>query len=769
MGICLVLGLGLGLAACGGGQGGAPAAPITQTASMELPTIAMITPAEAAPGEAIIISGANLANVAEVWVNGTRAEQPTLLTEPEVASTAADELRPMGGGGALGFAMILADLPVHAEASLQAEAGLQALPRIRVVVASGTPCGRGSIRFVTKGARPITLASVAIPPSVAFVIREAEPAPDPTRVPAPAPASTRTPAPATTRTPAPAPASTRTPAPASTRTPTPAPATTRTPAPASTRTPAPAPASTRTPAPATTRTPAPAPAPTSTSTSTSTSASTRVPAPTPQEALARQARADAARTAAVARATTEGRSPAEIARRGAEAHARAMGLSPSAIAAAGGNAAAEVVAAARTARQGAGTPEGARQGHLAAVALRDANLARNLSFGAYPVMNLTTEYRHAKRAMDAFAGLPPAPDAPRLNLAYLSADPYLVHHNVDIHTLVPEPLTPGEIARMRTILIAATPAAGPAITPASPAHAFDVVDGYVTGPEVRMAGLKRIKRLFDEAQRKQDAGEGPVQDFSGVLPGVTMTPMMELAYDLGQNAGRCIDGVRNGLSDMEKRIFQTDEDAEILHMGEFISQVVADYKMQFLERHAQLDPTNAEFPTMVVQNLRQKMLFSLGLRGSFSPIHYIGVAGSNGNQMDAEVVMWRFLAGEGNVRLAPGSPTVDFPAYDADKLIALMQEARERGFMNLAGLRPLHPDQPGLRMKASAILQECQQPGNETLLDAYTEFCGDPTFVQPYFLPPVAGPAGNDTNTGLTRAFWVHVLRRYGYILPLES
>ena len=733
MGICLVLGLGLGLAACGGGQGGAPAAPITQTASMELPTIAMITPAEAAPGEAIIISGANLANVAEVWVNGTRAEQPTLLTEPEVASTAADELRPMGGGGALGFAMILADLPVHAEASLQAEAGLQALPRIRVVVASGTPCGRGSIRFVTKGARPITLASVAIPPSVAFVIREAEPAPDPTRVPAPAPASTRTPAPA------------------------------------STRTPAPAPASTRTPAPATTRTPAPAPAPTSTSTSTSTSASTRVPAPTPQEALARQARADAARTAAVARATTEGRSPAEIARRGAEAHARAMGLSPSAIAAAGGNAAAEVVAAARTARQGAGTPEGARQGHLAAVALRDANLARNLSFGAYPVMNLTTEYRHAKRAMDAFAGLPPAPDAPRLNLAYLSADPYLVHHNVDIHTLVPEPLTPGEIARMRTILIAATPAAGPAITPASPAHAFDVVDGYVTGPEVRMAGLKRIKRLFDEAQRKQDAGEGPVQDFSGVLPGVTMTPMMELAYDLGQNAGRCIDGVRNGLSDMEKRIFQTDEDAEILHMGEFISQVVADYKMQFLERHAQLDPTNAEFPTMVVQNLRQKMLFSLGLRGSFSPIHYIGVAGSNGNQMDAEVVMWRFLAGEGNVRLAPGSPTVDFPAYDADKLIALMQEARERGFMNLAGLRPLHPDQPGLRMKASAILQECQQPGNETLLDAYTEFCGDPTFVQPYFLPPVAGPAGNDTNTGLTRAFWVHVLRRYGYILPLES
>ena len=727
MGICLVLGLGLGLAACGGGQGGAPAAPITQTASMELPTIAMITPAEAAPGEAIIISGANLANVAEVWVNGTRAEQPTLLTEPEVASTAADELRPMGGGGALGFAMILADLPVHAEA------GLQALPRIRVVVASGTPCGRGSIRFVTKGARPITLASVAIPPSVAFVIREAEPAPDPTRVPAPAPASTRTPAPA------------------------------------STRTPAPAPASTRTPAPATTRTPAPAPAPTSTSTSTSTSASTRVPAPTPQEALARQARADAARTAAVARATTEGRSPAEIARRGAEAHARAMGLSPSAIAAAGGNAAAEVVAAARTARQGAGTPEGARQGHLAAVALRDANLARNLSFGAYPVMNLTTEYRHAKRAMDAFAGLPPAPDAPRLNLAYLSADPYLVHHNVDIHTLVPEPLTPGEIARMRTILIAATPAAGPAITPASPAHAFDVVDGYVTGPEVRMAGLKRIKRLFDEAQRKQDAGEGPVQDFSGVLPGVTMTPMMELAYDLGQNAGRCIDGVRNGLSDMEKRIFQTDEDAEILHMGEFISQVVADYKMQFLERHAQLDPTNAEFPTMVVQNLRQKMLFSLGLRGSFSPIHYIGVAGSNGNQMDAEVVMWRFLAGEGNVRLAPGSPTVDFPAYDADKLIALMQEARERGFMNLAGLRPLHPDQPGLRMKASAILQECQQPGNETLLDAYTEFCGDPTFVQPYFLPPVAGPAGNDTNTGLTRAFWVHVLRRYGYILPLES
>jgi hypothetical protein len=45
----------------------------------------------------------------------------------------------------------------------------------------------------------------------------------------------------------------------------------------------------------------------------------------------------------------------------------------------------------------------------------------------------------------------------------------------------------------------------------------------------------------------------------------------------------------------------------------------------------------------------------------------------------------------------------------------------------------------------------------------------DPTFVQPYFLPPVAGPAEHAANTGLTRAFWVHVLRRYGYILPLES
>jgi hypothetical protein len=221
-----------------------------------------------------------------------------------------------------------------------------------------------------------------------------------------------------------------------------------------------------------------------------------------------------------------------------------MGQSPAAIAAAGDNAAAEVLAAARTAREGAGTPEGARQGHLAAVALRDANLARNLSFGVYTGMNLTTEYRHAQRAMDAFARLPPAPDAPRLNLAYLSADPYLVHHNVDIDALIAEPITPGEFARMRAVLVAAMPAAGPAVALASPTDALDVVNGYVTGPEVRMAALKRIKRLFDEAQRKLDVGEGPVQDFSGVLPGVTMTPMMELAYDLGENSGRCIDGVQ---------------------------------------------------------------------------------------------------------------------------------------------------------------------------------------------------------------------------------
>jgi hypothetical protein len=220
-----------------------------------------------------------------------------------------------------------------------------------------------------------------------------------------------------------------------------------------------------------------------------------------------------------------------------------MGLSPSAIAAAGGNAAAEVVAAARTARQGAGTPEGARQGHLAAVALRDANLARNLSFGAYPVMNLTTEYRHAKRAMDAFAGLPPAPDAPRLNLAYLSADPYLVHHNVDIHTLVPEPLTPGEIARMRTILIAATPAAGPAITPASPAHAFDVVDGYVTGPEVRMAGLN-IERFSGGRTACVRRIEPPRRRFAGLDEAGVMAKRYGFSVALSRLSEQEMAGIR---------------------------------------------------------------------------------------------------------------------------------------------------------------------------------------------------------------------------------
>lgn len=424
------------------------------------------------------------------------------------------------------------------------------------------------------------------------------------------------------------------------------------------------------------------------------------------------------------------------------------------------NAAAEGERAARATR---GTPEGARAGHRAALARLDANLAANHRFTGFLsriTYDLTTEYGQANAVVERFAGRPTAPGEARINLEYLRADPFLVHHNADIEVLVPEPVADSEWQAMQTVLRGVCPVSEQVAL----SYPFLVTDQ--ASPAVKTVVRKRIKRLFAAAQHRTQRGEAPTL---ALFQGTATTPLGELAFDLSQQHRRCIDGLQDGLAAVEERVFGSAGGAGAAHLGEFISQVVTDYKMEFIQRHAELDPTHAEFPTMAVQLLKQKMLYPMGLRGSFMPIHYAGHAHSDHPLLASGRVMERFLAG-GTASLGGPRPTVTFEPYTVSKLISLLEAARERAFLAADGARPLNPGQPGAKLSFALLKAECvvdqYAPKDPVAGPSWNEFEAIHLLAEgnAFFEPALPGQVIN--NVRPTRAFWLHMLAKYAYIVP---
>jgi hypothetical protein len=407
--------------------------------------------------------------------------------------------------------------------------------------------------------------------------------------------------------------------------------------------------------------------------------------------------------------------------------------------------------------------EGARTGHRAALALLDQNLAAGHSFRSVlspRTFDLTEEYLAGRAVIDEFKTRRQPAGQPKINYDYVYADPYLASHNVDINQEVPEEVTDAEWESIQNAL-------GTSLLVLNPDE-FDWPFGtFGTAPEgTREVIRKRIKRLFLNASERTRRGEAPIQ---ASLQGGTATPLDELALDMCQQHGRCIDGCLNGLGDIEAKVFG--RGTGIADLGEFISNVLTDYKMEFISRHGQLQPTNPEFRTELNQLLKQKMLYSMGLRGHFEPMRYAGYGPTDGPLFSSERVMRRFLGGEANLCLETGyGPRISFEAYTVDKLVALLQAAHERSYLDPSGTRLQNPGQLGLKLSPTLLraefLDSRGEPRDPVVGAAWQDFeiVNAMATGNDYFQPAAAGQwAGNFR---LTRAFWIHMLTTYGYILP---
>jgi hypothetical protein len=284
---------------------------------------------------------------------------------------------------------------------------------------------------------------------------------------------------------------------------------------------------------------------------------------------------------------------------------------------------------------------------------------------------------------------------------------------------------------------------------------------------------KRVKRLFEEVQNRANLGMPPDQ---GCYRDSAVTPVGEFARDIAAQsalltAPRCPVGIQEGLAEVEHRVFG---DAPVipLHMGELISMVLADYRMEFIKRHAKLNPDDDEFPTMVVSLLKMRMLYAMGLRGQFAPVMYAGIRQTCSDPLTPARVMRRFLAGGTAGPLQYRSETVNFEAYTIDKMIELLQDAQVRGS---SALRTLPPERrAGPKAPMEFIEDECVFKIRDASGEVQGMRAEDPV-LGPALLhfygedvpPPAETYFENAPLIGIkaTRAFWLYLLEKYGYIV----
>jgi hypothetical protein len=404
--------------------------------------------------------------------------------------------------------------------------------------------------------------------------------------------------------------------------------------------------------------------------------------------------------------------------------------------------------------------ESAQAGHRKALASLSANLEKNQQFTGWNgnTYNLTQEYLLARRTLDRIAAERPAGAPYRLNHSFIFADPYQ-QPRTDIDQIIPEPVTEAEWEEIYSTLLAT----GAVQNERHLQGPFGVAS-VTSNLQVRRTVQKRVKRLVEDAQARTIRGEAPHRE---MFQGTGVTPLGELAFSLSEQVGRCIDGLQEGLNGIEAWAFD-EHTAAPAHMGEFISKVAVEYRIEFIRKHGDVRRWDREFPTMTVALLRQKMLYSMGLPGHFAPLRYAGYDNTDGPWVEAPKVMERFLKGGSLSWNGWGAERVDFAAYDADKLIALLEEARERAFLDATGARLLAPGQAGARLSFALLRAECVDtsyaPRDPVLGPKWIEFETEQMLAtgNEFFQP--ARPGQFETNIRPTKAFWLHVLSKYGYI-----
>lgn len=407
----------------------------------------------------------------------------------------------------------------------------------------------------------------------------------------------------------------------------------------------------------------------------------------------------------------------------------------------------------RQARLGEANSAAAARLHREALARLDSVLSRNESWSNHGfTLNLTTEYWLAEPVVRAAARRTPAPGAYGVNYDYLLADPYLRYHNLSIDQMVPGDVDDSALRQIMAHLSTALEAT----EFVSEVENLAAIRLRIAGadPSVARTTRKRIRRLFDDAQRRTAAGERP-QELTTLA-----TPLEELAVRLSRNEGRCIDGIQRGLEQIEGQVFGQ---GGAVHLGEFISQVLADDRQAFIERHTELS-ASVEFRATVTGVLHQRMLYALGLRGGVAPVAYPFCANPSHPILAADQVMNRFLNGE---RLPDG---LTFEPYNVDRMVRLLQESWERGLGTRQG--------PGRKLTPLQLREECVVP--ETLDDSGENYVNRDPVLGPelsrielsqdpavhaanrHILPATDG---NPSHYRLTREFWLYLLQKYGYIV----
>ena len=475
-----------------------------------------------------------------------------------------------------------------------------------------------------------------------------------------------------------------------------------------------------------------------------------------------------------------------MARLGAEAEARALGHSPARVAIAGSDAfmavKREELEALRALRATGSSPDGIAEFHQVALNTLNENrsrrneypnvYARNWLGQPEAVFSMNDDYNEGLAVLNQLTINARIPGQYYINPKYLIADPYLRFHNENIHQLVPDDVTDGQWENIRATLYATLPAdSATAKAQAQFTKTWFTINSAAA--MVQREIRKRIKRLFDEVTTRADRGLPPDLD---VWRSIGLTPVGELAQDLCAQSEdlthpRCPVGVQNGLTEVEQRVFGGLADP--VHMGELISMVLADYRMEFIKRHGDLISvsSNPEFPTMSVQLLSMRMLYAMGLRGQFTPVLYAGIARTSEAPLSPAEVMRRFLTG-GTAQMTGRPETVDFEAYSIDKMVELLTEAAIRGSSAVSRLPAAR--RAGPKVTTEFIDDECvfkvrnaegeverYEPQDPVLGPAliYSITMDGPAPTETYF--------ENDSTYGFrpARAFWVYLLEKYGYIV----
>ncbi|MFZ9595738.1 MAG: hypothetical protein ACO3A2_06625 [Bdellovibrionia bacterium] len=384
------------------------------------------------------------------------------------------------------------------------------------------------------------------------------------------------------------------------------------------------------------------------------------------------------------------------------------------------------------------------------------------------IFDLAEDYHAAQEVLDLVKSAPVGePGQYRVNWDYLAMDPYLSFHEVDIHQAYPENISDREWAQMESHLKSA--AQVEAVTEDLD-RVFSILEFRVLETqaafETKLIQRKRMKRLYDERLKRAEKGE--VGRFA-------QTPLGDLAIELAQNRDRCMDGLSDAMTAIERNLSAEkigDFKGNPNRAGVFISQVLTDYKMDFIEKLSQLKPESSEFQTTVRQILRQRMLYALGLRGAEMQIDYPDFGNPYEKALQPASVMALFLAG-GEVHLESldsSLPTIQFEPYTVEKILQLLQASRERALVRARKTGGI---------ASSGLSQDLQSYGRALSHAELTEMAlGDEFLAARYrswievsggaahdlfFIPPREGE--DPAAFRLTDQFWLYQLEKTGFIV----